>query len=102
MARADELLRTSGLRSVWDIADEPLAALGARIGMADRAQIAIWREMDGAQRVEVAFQMFRLAHDLVLTDERRRTPDAPEIEIIQRVLQRLHGIDWKPDGPGTG
>jgi hypothetical protein len=62
-----------------------------RLGKLDPQQVAIWREMTPAQKIELAFQMYDFARRVVWTTERQAAPDASPEELTWRVLRRMHG-----------
>lgn len=57
----------------------------------DPRQVAIWRRMTPARRLEIAFQAYHLALEVVRTTERQRHPDLPAEELKWRVIRRMHG-----------
>jgi hypothetical protein len=75
--------------------DEPLSedstieALRLRIGKLDPRQIAAWRAMTPARRLEIAFQAYQFALDAVRLTERRNHPDLSPEELAWRVTRRM-------------
>ncbi len=72
----------------------PLAeaeALRLRLGALDRRQIAAWRAMTPARRLEIAFQAYQFALDAVRLTETRRYPDLLPEELAWRVTRRIQG-----------
>ncbi len=57
----------------------------------DPRQVAIWKEMTPARRLDLAFQAYHFALEVVRTTERSRHPDLPEEELKWRVIRRMHG-----------
>jgi hypothetical protein len=74
--------------------DEPatpdtLESLRLRIGTLDPRQIAAWRAMTPARRLEIAFQAYQFALDAVRLTERRDHPDLSPEELNWRVTRRM-------------
>ena len=67
------------------------STLIARLGDASPAQIEVWRKLTGAQRLEIAFQLYQLALEAVRANERMRHPDITEEELNWRVTRRMQG-----------
>jgi hypothetical protein len=63
----------------------------APLGALDPRQIAAWRAMSPAQRLELAFQAYQFALDAVRTSERERHPDLAPEELAWRVTRRMQG-----------
>lgn len=87
--------------------DEPtgdkdaIEALRRRLGKFDRRQIAIWREMSPARRLELAFQAYQFALDAVRLTEQRNHPNLSPDELAWRVTRRMQGnpkLGWEDDG----
>ncbi len=57
----------------------------------DPRQVAVWRAMSPAQRLELAFQAYQFALDAVRTSERERHPDLAPEELAWRVTRRMQG-----------
>jgi hypothetical protein len=57
----------------------------------DARQVAVWRAMSPAERLEVAFQVHQFALDAVRASERRRHPDLSPEELAWRVTRRMQG-----------
>jgi hypothetical protein len=66
-------------------------ALRRRLGRLDPHQVAAWRAMSPARRLEIAFQAYQFALDTVRLTERRRHPDLPPDELAWRVTRRMQG-----------
>ncbi|MBL7201194.1 MAG: hypothetical protein ISS56_13735 [Anaerolineae bacterium] len=74
--------------------DEPatpdtLESLRLRIGTLDPRQIAAWRAMTPARRLEIAFEAYQFALDAVRLTERRDHPDLSPEELNWRVTRRM-------------
>jgi hypothetical protein len=74
-----------------DNRDDAVEALRRRLGRLDPRQVAIWRAMSGARRLEIAFQAYQLALDVVRLTERQRHPDLSPEELAWRVTRRMQG-----------
>ena len=70
---------------------DDIERLRQRLGSLHPRQVAIWRQMSGARRLELAFQAYRFALDAVRVTERQRHPDVPHDELAWRVILRMHG-----------
>ena len=57
----------------------------------DPRQVAIWREMSPARRLDIVGQLYHLALEMVRTTERQRHPDLSPEEFRWRVIRRMHG-----------
>ena len=66
-------------------------SLRRRLGQPDSHQVAAWRAMDPARRLEIAFQAYQFALDTVRLTERQRYPDLPPDELAWRVTRRMQG-----------
>jgi hypothetical protein len=71
--------------------DDPIEALRTRLGRLDPQQIAAWRAMSGARRLELVFQAYQFALDVVRLTERQRYPDLSPEELAWRVTRRMQG-----------
>jgi hypothetical protein len=71
--------------------DDPIEALRWRLGRLDPHQIMAWREMSPARRLELAFQAYQFALDVVRLTERQRYPNLPSDELAWRVTRRIQG-----------
>lgn len=65
--------------------------LRQRLGPLDQRQIAVWRQMSHARRLDVAFQAYQFALDVVRLTERRNHPDLPPAELHWRITRRMQG-----------
>ena len=63
--------------------------LRLRIGRLDPHQVAAWRAMTPARRLEIAFQAYQFALDAVRLTERRNHPDLSPEELAWRVTRRM-------------
>ncbi len=68
-----------------------MRTLEERIGPLDRQQVAIWRAMTPARRLEIGFQLYQFALDAIRASERRRHPDLSPEELAWRVTRRMQG-----------
>jgi hypothetical protein len=57
----------------------------------DPRQLAVWRAMSPARRLELAFQLYQFALDAVRLTERKRHPDLSPEELAWRVTRRMQG-----------
>ena len=71
--------------------EETIAALRLRIGKLDPQQVAAWRAMTPARRLEIAFQAYQFALDTVRLTERRNHPELSPEELAWRVTRRMQG-----------
>jgi len=65
--------------------------LRRRLGRPDPRQIAAWRAMSPARRLEIAFQAYQFALDVVRLTEQQRHPDLSPDELAWRVTRRMQG-----------
>lgn len=71
----------------WEVVamgEQPLPPLDPR-------QVAIWRAMTPARRLEIAFQAYQFALEVVRVTERRRHPELSPGELAWRVTRRMQG-----------
>ena len=66
-------------------------ALRRRLGQLDPHQVAAWRAMTPARRLDITFQAYQFALDTVRLTERRRHPDLAPEELAWRVTRRMQG-----------
>jgi len=71
--------------------DDTLEAWRQRIGKLDPRQIAAWRAMTPAQRLDLACQAYQFALDAVRLTERRDHPDLSPEALDWRVTRRMQG-----------
>lgn len=71
--------------------DDGSASLEQRLGKIDWRQVAIWRAMTPARRLEIAFQAYQFVLDAVRVTERRQHPDLSPQELAWRVTRRMQG-----------
>jgi hypothetical protein len=57
----------------------------------DPQQVATWRAMSPARRLDLAFQLYQFALDAVRVTERRGHPDLSPEELAWRVTRRMQG-----------
>lgn len=69
--------------------EDSIEVLRRRLGRLDPYQIKAWREMKPSHRLEVAFQAYQFAIEVVRLTERQRHPDLPSDELAWRVTQRM-------------
>ena len=72
-------------------ADSKVLDLNTRLGPLDRRQVAIWRAMTPARRLEIAFQAYQFALDMVRATERQRHPELGSEELAWCVTRRMQG-----------
>nr|HID12710.1 hypothetical protein [Anaerolineae bacterium] len=70
---------------------DTVEAMRRRLGPLNRQQIAAWRRMSPARRLEMAFQAYQFALDVVRLTERRRHPELSPEELNWRVTRRMQG-----------
>ncbi|MCD6553839.1 MAG: hypothetical protein J7M16_07510 [Anaerolineae bacterium] len=73
------------------LVDDAVESLRRRLGSPDPRQIAAWRVMSPARRLELAFQAYQFALDTVRLTERQRHPDLSPEELAWRVTRRMQG-----------
>ncbi len=71
--------------------DNAIHALGQRLGKLDPLQVKAWRSMTPARRLDLAFQAYQFALDVVRLTERRNHPDLSPEELAWRVTRRMQG-----------
>ena len=69
--------------------NDTIEELHSHIGRLDPHQIAAWRAMTPARRLEIAFQAYQFALDAVRLTERRNHPDLSPEELVWRVTRRI-------------
>ena len=62
-----------------------------RLGKLDRRQVAAWRAMSPARRLELAFQAYQFALEAVRATERRAHPELSEEDLNWRITRRMQG-----------
>ncbi len=70
---------------------ESAHTLEERLGTLDKRQVAIWRAMPPWRKLEIAFQAYQLALEVVRATERQRHPELSEEELAWRVTRRMQG-----------
>ena len=73
------------------ITEDAVVPMRHRLGKLDPRQVAAWRAMTPAQRLELAFQAYQFALDVVRTTEKQRHPDLSPEELAWRVTRRMQG-----------
>ena len=71
--------------------EDAVEALRQRLGRLDPRQVAAWRAMSPARRLEMAFQAYQFALDAVRLTERRNHPNLSPEELSWRVTRRMQG-----------
>ena len=71
--------------------EDAVEALRRRLGRLDPRQVAAWREMSPARRLEMAFQAYQFALDAVRLTERQNHPNLSPEELVWRVVRRMQG-----------
>jgi len=71
--------------------DNTIQAWRRRIGTLDPRQIAAWRAMTPAQRLDLACQAYQFALDAVRLTERRNHPDLSPEALAWRITRRMQG-----------
>ena len=64
-----------------------------RLGALDPQQVAIWREMTPARKLQLLFQLWHFALKVAWTTERQWHPDLSPEELSRRVWRRIHGSE---------
>jgi hypothetical protein len=64
-----------------------------RLGTLDPQQVAVWRDMTPARKLQLVFQMWHLARKIAWSTERQWHPELTEAELAPRVWKRFHGSD---------
>ena len=67
-----------------------------RLEPLDPRQVAAWRAKSPARRLELAFQAYQFALDIVRLTEKKAHPDLSPEELAWRVTRRMQG------NPGLG
>jgi len=57
----------------------------------DPRQVAVWRAMSPTRRLELAFQAYQFALDIVRLTEKNQYPDLSPEELAWRVTRRMQG-----------
>jgi len=57
----------------------------------DPRQVAVWRAMTPARKLELVFQAYQLALEMVRVTERQAHPDLSEEELNWRITRRMQG-----------
>jgi hypothetical protein len=59
-------------------------------------QIGLYRRMTGQQRLQIGFELYELAHELVRGGVRHQHPDWDDERVRQEVLRRFHLAERLP------
>ncbi len=70
---------------------DPIEKLRQRLGRLEPQQIVAWRQMSPVQRLDLAFQAYQFALEVVRLTERRRHPELSEEAFNWRVTRRMQG-----------
>jgi hypothetical protein len=62
-----------------------------QMGPLDPRQVAAWRAMSPARRLELAFQAYQFALDIVRLTEKNQYPDLSPEELAWCVTRRMQG-----------
>ena len=73
------------------VTEDAVVPMRHRLGKLDARQVAAWRAMTPAQRLELVFQAYQFALDAVRTTEKQRHPDLSPEELAWRVTRRMQG-----------
>jgi hypothetical protein len=57
----------------------------------DQRQVEIWRRMSPAQKLELVFQAYQFALEMVRVTERQAHPDMPQEELNWHITRRMQG-----------
>lgn len=87
----DQQVERSSTRPEEASYDTSAHALDERLGTLNKRQIMIWRAMIPARKLEIAFQAYQFALDIVRLTERQRHPEISEQELAWRVTRRMQG-----------
>ena len=69
--------------------EDTVEQLPRRLGPLDRCQVLVWQAMSGVRRLELAFQAYQFALDLVRLTERRPHPSQSPEELNWRITRRM-------------
>jgi hypothetical protein len=72
-----------------------------RLGKLDPQQVAIWREMTPARKLQLLFQLWSFALKVAWTTERQWHPDLSQEDLSRRVWRRIHGSEMPYDASTT-
>lgn len=81
----------TGTTGVARPGNDAAEALRRRLGRLDPHQIAAWRAMSPARRLEMACQAYQFALDILRLTERQRHPNLSPEELAWRVTRRMQG-----------
>ena len=71
--------------------DDAVEQIHRLLGSLDRRQIAVWRKMSPARRLELAFQAYQFALEVVRLTERHAHPDLSPEALNWRITRRMQG-----------
>ena len=57
-----------------------------------RRQLEVWREMTGAQRLAIAFDLSDFVRDCAKSRIRKNHPELTEPEVTRRLIFELYGV----------
>ncbi|MFN8491372.1 MAG: hypothetical protein U0350_27490 [Caldilineaceae bacterium] len=72
-------------------AENSLEAALRRLDKLDLIQVKIWRQMTPVQRLDITFQAYQFALDVVRITERKKHPHLSPEELAWRVTRRIQG-----------
>ena len=78
-------------QATGSVEKEPIESLLRRLGKPDQRQVQAWRAMTPARRLEIAFQLYQFALEVVRVTERRRYTHLSADELAWRVTRRMQG-----------
>lgn len=87
----EEGITVTGTTGVARPSNDAAEALRRRLGRLDPHQIAAWRAMSPARRLEMACQAYQFALDILRLTERQRHPNLSPEELAWRVTRRMQG-----------
>ena len=87
----EEGITVTGTTGAARPSNDAAEALRRRLGRLDPHQIAAWRAMSPARRLEMACQAYHFALDILRLTERQRHPNLSPDELAWRVTRRMQG-----------
>ena len=87
-----------------ELREDKIEQVRRRLGKLDPRQIEAWRAMTPARRLDIAFQAYPFALEVVRTTERRDHPNLSPEELAWRVTRRMQGdpsLGREDDRTGT-
>ena len=73
------------------VTEDAVVPMRRRLGKLMARQVAAWRAMTPAQRLELALRPYQFALDAIRTTEKQRHPDLSPEELAWRVTRRMQG-----------